>query len=288
VSAGQGSFAARNGTDDFATLGFNPQKPQRERGKTPVGQLRNYTVKFSEAGSDAMRMWRGLAAGLAQVAVLAALLLIPAGLVPGGTWLWPHGLWFVGVYGAITLASTMGLAVLRPDNFAVRQESVVADRGKKQPLIDAVGSAVLVVFAAGWLAFVPLDVFDLHLLAAPGPVAMALGGVSALIGAALINLAVWQNRFATPNLQDQSERGQRVIDSGIYALIRHPIYSGNFWLFGGLSVWLGSYAALAGLAVLAIATAARIAMEERHLMANLPGYEDYARRVRGRLIPYLL
>ena len=79
-----------------------------------------------------------------------------------------------------------------------------------------------------------------------------------------------------------------MVDSGIYGLIRHPIYSGNFWLVGGLSVWLGSYAALGGLVVLLAATAARIAMEETYLRANLPGYADYARRVRGRLIPYLL
>jgi protein-S-isoprenylcysteine O-methyltransferase Ste14 len=135
---------------------------------------------------------------------------------------------------------------------------------------------------------VPLDVFRLHLLPAPGAAAMAAGGVSALIGVALINLAVWQNRFATPNLQDQSAQGQKVIDSGIYSLIRHPIYSGNFWLFGGLSVWLGSYAALGGLVVLLVATVARISMEETYLRANLPGYVDYARRVTGRLIPYVL
>jgi protein-S-isoprenylcysteine O-methyltransferase Ste14 len=233
-------------------------------------------------------MLRGLAAGLAQAALLAVLLLGPAGLVPGGTWVWARGLWFVGVYGAITVVSTAGLAALKPANFEVRQEGVVAARGKQQPWLDAVGSAALVVFACAWLAFIPLDVFRLHLLPAPGEAAMALGGASALVGAAIINLAVWQNRFATPNLQDQSGRGQQVIDSGVYGLIRHPIYSGNFWLFGGLSVWLGSYAALAGLIVLAIATAARIAMEERHLLASLPGYADYARRVRGRLIPYVL
>jgi protein-S-isoprenylcysteine O-methyltransferase Ste14 len=235
-----------------------------------------------------MRMLRGLLAGLAQVALVAVLLLVPAGLAPGGTWVWSHGLWFVGVYGAITLASTAGLSVLRPETFKVRQEGVVAARAKKQPLIDAVGSAALVVFAGGWLAFIPLDVFDLRLLPAPGETAMAIGGACSLVGMALINLAIWQNRFATPNLQDQSGAGQQVIDSGIYGLIRHPIYAGNFWLFGGLSVWLGSYAALSGLVVLLIATGARIALEERYLFANLPGYVDYAQRVRGRLIPYLL
>jgi protein-S-isoprenylcysteine O-methyltransferase Ste14 len=79
-----------------------------------------------------------------------------------------------------------------------------------------------------------------------------------------------------------------VIDTGVYAVIRHPLYAANLLLFGGLALWLGSWAAFAGLAVLLVATIGRIAIEEAHLRASLPGYADYARRVRGRLVPGLL
>lgn len=235
-----------------------------------------------------MRAIEGLRAGLKAALPMAALLLIPAGLAPGGTWAWPQGLWFVGVYGTATVLGHVALAVQRPVNFKVRQESVVAGKDRKQPLIDAVGAALLVAYAVAWLAFIPLDVFVLHLLPRPSPAVSAVGGALAALGALIGALAVWQNEFATPNVQDQAGRGQRVIDTGVYGLIRHPIYAGNLWLFGGAALWLGSYAAAAGLVVLLIATVGRIMIEEAHLRANLPGYEDYARRVRGRLIPFVL
>jgi len=235
-----------------------------------------------------MRIGEGLRAGVMMVAPIAALLLLPAGLLPGGTWLWGRALSFLGVYGAICVGSNAALAVMRPAHLRVRQQGVVARKDQKQPLIDAVGAAIMVAYALAWVAFMPLDVFQLHLLPAPGPVATAIAGVCAVVGAALTPLAVWQNEFATPNVQDQSDRGQRVIDTGIYGVIRHPIYAGNLLLFGGMAVWLGSWTAFAGVAVLLLATVGRIIIEEGQLRASLPGYADYARRVRGRLIPFVL
>lgn len=229
----------------------------------------------------------GLRAGLAAVLPIAALLLIPA-VVSSGAWLWPRGLWFVGVYGAISLVGSVTIAIFRPANFRVRQQSVVAARERKQPLIDAVGSAVLIAYSFAWLVFIPLDVFQLHLLPRPGTVVSAIGGACVLLGALLNNIAIWQNPFATPNVQDQTAQGQRVIDTGVYGVIRHPIYASNLLLFGGAALWLGSYAAFIGIAVLVVATAGRIAIEESHLRANLPGYVEYMKRVRSRLIPFVL
>ena len=230
----------------------------------------------------------GLSAGLRDVLTVAVLLLIPAGLVPGGTWVWSHGLWWVGVYGVIALAGNVVIASFRPEHFAVRQQSVVAKKERKQPLADAVGSAALLGFGAAWLIFIPVDVFHLRLLPQPPTAVSFVGGACGVLGALLAPLAVWENRFATPNVQDQSGQGQRVIDTGVYQLIRHPIYAGNLLISGGMALWLGSYAALIGVGVLLVATVGRIVIEEAHLRANLPGYSDYARRVRGRLIPFLL
>ena len=227
-------------------------------------------------------------ATLPGVAMAAILLLVPAGLLPGGTWLWPRGIAFVAVSGAIQLAGNSALAIWRPAHLRVRQQSVVAPKDRRQPWIDAVGSAALLVFAAAWLAFVPLDVFRLRLLPPPGPLAASVGGLAAIVGAALTPLAVWENRFATPNVQDQTGQSQRVIDTGVYSVIRHPIYAGNLLLFSGATLWLGSYAALGGVSVLLVATVGRIVIEEAHLRANLPGYADYERRVRPRLIPFLI
>jgi protein-S-isoprenylcysteine O-methyltransferase Ste14 len=222
-------------------------------------------------------------------AAIAFLLLIPAGLVPGGTWVWFQGLAFVAAFAAITLAGNLALAIWRPAHFRVRQQSVVASTEKRQPWLDAAGSAALIAFGAGWLVFIAVDVFRWRLLPAPPFWVSAGGGVAAMLGASLTPLAVWENRFATPNVQDQSSQGQAIIQTGVYRWVRHPIYLGNLLLSGGAPLWLGSCAgALVGITVLMIMTMGRIVIEERDLRSRLPAYDAYARRVRGRLIPFVL
>jgi protein-S-isoprenylcysteine O-methyltransferase Ste14 len=229
-----------------------------------------------------------LRSALLGATIVGALLLVPAGLVPGGTWVWRRGLLFVAAYGLVTATGNVALAIWRPAHFRVRQQSVMASREKRQPLLDAVGSAAFLGFLAAWVAFIPIDVFRLHLLPTPGVWISWIGGVTAVVGLSLTPIAVWENRFAAPNVQDQTANGQRIVDTGIYGLVRHPIYLGNLLMPGGAALWLGSWAAFAGVGVVLIATIGRIAIEEKHLRANFPDYADYARRVRGRLIPFLL
>jgi protein-S-isoprenylcysteine O-methyltransferase Ste14 len=216
-------------------------------------------------------------------------LLVPAGLNPGGTWLWFRGLGFVVAFAAISLAGNLVLATWRPAHFRVRQQSVVASSEKRQPLLDAIGSAGLIAFGMGWLGFIALDVFRLRLLPAPSLSVSIVGALTAMLGAALTPMAVWENRFATPNVQDQSSQGQAIVETGVYRLVRHPIYLGNLLLSGGAPLWLGSYAgALVGVGVVLVMTMGRIVIEERDLRARLPAYEDYASRVRARLIPFVI
>jgi protein-S-isoprenylcysteine O-methyltransferase Ste14 len=103
---------------------------------------------------------------------------------------------------------------------------------------------------------------------------------------ALTPLAVWENRFTAPNVQHQS--GQTIVTSGVYRLVRHPIYLGNLLMAGGATLWLGSYAGVWGFAVLLVFTIGRIVIEETYLRATFPEYADYARKVRGRLIPFVI
>jgi protein-S-isoprenylcysteine O-methyltransferase Ste14 len=229
----------------------------------------------------------GLLAALRADLTFAALLLVPAGLAPGGTWLWVRGLSFVGVFSAVSVAGNMALARLRPAHFQVRQQGVVASKDKRQPWLDAVGAAGLVAFGLAWLVFLPLDVFWLRLLPAPPFWVSVVGGVGVMVGMALTPLAVWENRFATPNVQEQG--GQVIAETGVYRLVRHPLYLGNLLLSGGAPLWLGSYAAATiGVGVVLVMTVGRIVIEERDLRARLPAYEDYASRVRARLIPFVM
>ena len=79
--------------------------------------------------------------------------------------------------------------------------------------------------------------------------------------------------------------GRRVVTTGPYAYMRHPMYAGAVLLFVGVPLLLGSWYGLAGALVIIALLVARIGMEERTLTDELPGYREYAARVRWRLAP---
>lgn len=230
-----------------------------------------------------MRILEGLRASAMTVAPTALLLLAPAALATGGDWVWPRALAFlVGLAGVTTIAK-VALATLKPANFETRKGRPT----QKQPLIDVIGLIAYLGYLVGWVVFLSLDARVWHLLPAPPAWLSAAGGLLAIIGVSVGNLAVWQNAFASPNIEDQTDRGQHVVDTGIYGLIRHPLYAANLLLFAGAALWLGSTAALIGVSVHLIATIARIRIEEAFLRENLPEYAVYASRVRARLIPFV-
>lgn len=231
-----------------------------------------------------MRAWARLRRGLMTAVPAAGLLLIPAALVPQHQQIWTRALLLTGVLAVIMLGANIALATLRPASFEVRQ----ARKTRGQPWIDAAGLVAYLVYLIAWVVFVPLDAGWLQLLPPPPTWLSAVGGLAAILGCCVAFLAVWQNRFASPNIEDQSDRGQQVVDSGLYGLVRHPLYAGNLLLFAGVALWMGSLAAFIGVSVHLAATLARIGIEERFLRVNLPAYAAYASRVRARLVPFLI
>ena len=118
------------------------------------------------------------------------------------------------------------------------------------------------------------------------PAAVSLiGDVAVAVGLGVVVLVVIQNSYASTTVQVAS--GQKVVSTGLYGLVRHPMYTGNVLMLVGLPLALGSYWALAlvipGVAVLA----ARIRDEEKLLGEELDGYREYTQKVRSRLIPYV-
>jgi protein-S-isoprenylcysteine O-methyltransferase Ste14 len=131
----------------------------------------------------------------------------------------------------------------------------------------------------------PLDVFRFHLMAKPGTLASSLGLVLFVVGWWIMTLTLRENAFAVPVVKHQAERQHTVIDSGVYGVVRHPMYAGAVPLLVGMPLWLESYAA-ALLASVPIGTlAVRILVEEQFLRRELAGYDAYTERVRSRLIP---
>jgi len=233
-----------------------------------------------------MKFLKGLVAPWPSILVLGVVLLGTAGLA-AGAWAWPRAWAGIAVFAVAAMTGSGILAVLRPASFEVRQQSFVA-RDKRQPLIDAVGLFVYLAFILAWLAFIPMDVFRLKLLPAPPSAVSAAGLLVGLAGLMASYVAIGQNPFAAPTIHDQSGNGQRVIDTGLYGVVRHPFYAGMLLLYAGSALWLGSYAAFIGALGFLFFTLARIGIEEAWLREHLPDYAAYARRVRSRLIPYVL
>jgi protein-S-isoprenylcysteine O-methyltransferase Ste14 len=111
-------------------------------------------------------------------------------------------------------------------------------------------------------------------------------GASNTLRLAIITLIDW-NAFAAPVVVDQSERGRVLVDSGLLGIVRHPIYLGALLFFAGLGLWLESYASVIALPLAYSTFIARIVVEEKSLLLTLPGYADYMKRVRFRLVPFV-
>lgn len=97
--------------------------------------------------------------------------------------------------------------------------------------------------------------------------------------------ALMNNPYASGVVRLQEERGQQVADQGPYQFVRHPMYSGMLFFGVGAPLFLGSYWALIPGLLMASLFVVRTSFEDRTLQAELPGYADYAQRVRYRLIP---
>ena len=214
-----------------------------------------------------------------QVAILGTLLFLPA-----GTFRWWRAWVFLGVYSVIGIVAT---AALFPGHQDLLEERFKVFHQKDQPLADKIILVMLIAIFLGIFVFIPLDIFRYHLLGRPGHLISSAGLAMFLLGFWINYLALRENPFAAPVIKHITERRQRVIDTGVYAVVRHPMYAGAIPLFIGIPLWLESYAAALLASAVFIILIARIHLEEEFLKRELEGYDAYKERVRYRLIPYI-
>jgi protein-S-isoprenylcysteine O-methyltransferase Ste14 len=112
-----------------------------------------------------------------------------------------------------------------------------------------------------------------------------LGLTLIILGYAFAGWALVENRFFSGVVRIQTDRGHVVCDSGPYRIVRHPGYAGNILPLAGIVLALSSIWTLIPAMVALIITVIRTNLEDRTLQDELPGYRDYVRRVRYRLIP---
>jgi len=141
-----------------------------------------------------------------------------------------------------------------------------------------------------WIGSLILGAADVGRLHWSDTVPALLRAAGFVVFAFCMALPVWAmavNRFFSPVVRIQSERGHHLIRSGPYALIRHPGYAGMIFGSLGGALAIGSWMGLAPMAVFAGLILKRVILEDRFLRENLEGYLQYSREVRWRLVPGL-
>ena len=201
--------------------------------------------------------------------------------VPAGTIRWPRAWIFLGV---VFVGTAVTMFVLPEDLLNERYKPPVQHG---QPLFDQIGIFAFVGSFVAAVLFIPFDVFRLHLLTPPDIVTSIFGLALFAAGWTLITVSMRANAFAAPVVRHQKERGQRVIDSGPYRFVRHPMYSAVIPLLVGMSLWLGSFAGAIVAIVPTVLIGIRAMLEEKFLRRELPGYAEYLTRTRFRMIPYV-
>jgi protein-S-isoprenylcysteine O-methyltransferase Ste14 len=213
---------------------------------------------------------------LAWSVLMAVLLLWPA-----GTLAYPGGWAFIVLFTVAGFTISFWLYKHNPRLLGERMASPIQ---REQKPWDRVFLSSFIVGFLAWMAFMARDASRWNFAAVPAWLQGA-GGVAIGVGFFGVWLAFRENTFAAPVVKIQE--GQTPIDTGVYGIIRHPMYAGAIVYLVGMPLLLGSWRGLLLTPIMILAVAWRIVHEERTLRAELPGYNGYASRVRNRLIPYV-
>ncbi len=213
------------------------------------------------------------ALGFAQLVAIGLLIFLPA-----GTFDYWQAWVFLAVFALTAWFPSIYLQITNPVVLERRMRSgPVAEGRTVQKIVMAglYGSLVAICVVSG---------VDHRFGWSSMPVAFSIiGDVVVAVGLGVVVLVTIQNRYASTTVQVESD--QKVVSTGLYGLVRHPMYTGNVLMLVGLPLALSSYWALIfvlpGVAVLA----ARIHDEEKLLGDELDGYREYTKKVRSRLIP---
>jgi protein-S-isoprenylcysteine O-methyltransferase Ste14 len=235
-----------------------------------------------DAGGDTGGTGTSRLTAIAQVAVQASVgvgLLVGVPLLAAGRLDWLPAWRLAGLFVVLLGVNVAVLRRNNPELIRKRMELGIKARRWDRNLVLALTLAVVATLVVagldarlGWADPLPAS-------------AVALGAVLLIVGDLLFLWAMAVNRFFTKLVVIEPENGHRVVDVGPYRLVRHPGYVGWFVMWLGVPLVLASGWALLPAALASGGIIARAALEDADLAAELPGYRDYAARVRYRLLP---
>jgi protein-S-isoprenylcysteine O-methyltransferase Ste14 len=207
--------------------------------------------------------------------VMAALLFIPA---------WTLDYWqawaFLAVFFLSALAITVYLMKKDPKLLGRRVHAgPTAEKEASQKIIQSIASL-------GFIAMLVIPALDHRFVWSTMSLYLVVAGeVLVAIGFLIVFLVYKENTFASATIELAPD--QKVISTGLYGLVRHPMYTGALFLFVGMSLSLGSWWGLFVSLLIIPALLWRLFDEEKFLARNLRGYVEYRKKVRYRLIPLI-
>ncbi len=209
------------------------------------------------------------------IGVFGALLFVPA---------WTFNYWQAWVFIAVfTVSTSVPSIYLRMKNPAALERRMhVGPAAETRTVQKWIITGALLLVPAGMV----FSAFDHRFGWSPVPtVVSVIGDALVALGLGISMLVVIQNGYAAANVT--VEAGQKVITTGLYGFVRHPMYVGGVILLAGIPLALGSWWGLVILIPGVIGLVLRILDEETMLQQELDGYRDYTRKVRYRLVPYV-
>jgi len=218
---------------------------------------------------------RTIRAGVRGFIVLTALIFLSA-----GTLRYWQGWSFLVTFTICSTALTVYMALY--------DEKLLERRLRAGPRAETETSQkiIMVLVMLGFAALLVVPVLDHRFGWSPVPPYVAIIGDGLIaLGYLFILFVLRENSYAASTIQIADD--QRVISTGPYALVRHPMYAGALLLVIGMPLALDSWYGLLGILVLPPVLAWRLLDEERFLTRNLKGYAEYTSKVRWRLLPGL-
>jgi len=207
---------------------------------------------------------------LAALAVVGAMLFVPAGTLD---------YWQAWAYMAVVFVPVVfvGIYFLAKDPVFIERRFKMQEKEKEQQLLVKLGG---VIFAIGFL----LPGLDRRFGWSNVPFGLVLAADAiVLLGYALVFLVFKENSYAGRTIR--VEKGQKIVTTGPYSLIRHPMYAGTLLMYLATPIALGSYVAIWPFLLMIPLLVYRIRNEEKVLKKGLDGYQEYCRKVKYRLVP---
>jgi protein-S-isoprenylcysteine O-methyltransferase Ste14 len=218
-------------------------------------------------------VFRSFVSLIVTLVVMGLLLFVPA-----GTLNWPLAWWFMAAFVICTLIAVAIIWRLNPEIFVARS--------RIQPGTKSWDYIFITLAIGGFALVLPVAALDFRFGWSSVPWwVISLGYLLFLLSYAGSIWPVAVNRHFEPGVRIQTDRGQTVIDTGPYAIVRHPGYISGSLLAWGMALMLASWWALIPALVATLALAVRTTFEERTLRAELAGYTEYTQRVKYRWVP---